>query len=57
MKVKAIKKGFYGNQLRSIGETFTLKTIDAKDGKGKTSKKLTTEATEAQFSDKWMIKA
>lgn len=55
MKVRATMKGFYDNQIRKEGETFTLKKIEvSKDGKRdiEASKK----ATDSQFSDKWMEK-
>ena len=49
MKVKATRKGFYGNCIREEGDKFTLEVVKyKKDGK---DMKM---STEDQFSPSWM---
>lgn len=62
MKVKAIRKGHYGQEIKLPGEVFTLipykgtkVTVDPKTGI-ETVKKDHTFSAEEQFSDKWMEK-
>lgn len=55
MKVKALRKGFFGGKIRQEGQVFNLPDIEVKNDRG-VDKKATAEATEKQFSDKWMVK-
>ena len=57
MKVKATRTGFFGGKIRQEGDTFVLPQIDAKSSEGKSSQRASKEATEAQFSKAWMVKA
>jgi hypothetical protein len=50
MKVRAIAKGYYGHQIRQIGEVFELTAYEAKNEKGEKEK----VSAEDQFSDQWM---
>jgi len=57
MKVKAIREGFYGGKIRRSGDVFILSQIEVVSESGKTDQKASKEATEAQFSKAWMVKA
>lgn len=57
MKVRATRAGFYGGQYRKVGDVFLLKEVRVEGKSGNTDKKATQEATEVQFSSKWMEKA
>jgi len=57
MKVRATMLGFYGGKLRKEGDVFLLKEVEVKGKTGTVDKKATQEATERQFSVKWMEKA
>lgn len=56
MKVRATKPGFIYGNLKAKGDEFTLVEKEVLDDKGKKSTKLSKEATERQFSSKWMEK-
>ena len=50
MKVRAIAKGYYGHQIRQIGEVFELTAYKAPDKDGKEE----TVSAEDQFAHEWM---
>lgn len=56
MKVKATQPGFYAGNLRKEGAEFILHEVEVLKPDGKQDVKLTKEATERQFSSKWMVK-
>ena len=57
MKVRAIREGFYGGKTRRKGDVFLLSQVEGVSETGKPSQKATKDATEAQFSKAWMVKA
>ena len=57
MKVKATREGFYGGKTRRKGDVFILSQVEALSESGKPSQRASKEATEAQFSKAWMVKA
>ena len=54
MRVKALRKGFFGGKIRKEGKEFTIPEIEVRNDRG-VDKKATAEATLMQFSDKWMV--
>lgn len=54
MKVKATQQGFYGNKLRDEDDVFELEEVVIRRANKTKDVKASKEATEAQFSDRWM---
>lgn len=55
MKVRAIQKGYYNNQMIEEGQTFTLYDIEHKERKnGKFTGETAILKAADQFSEKWM---
>lgn len=51
IRVRAIERGFFGDQLRQVGQEFVLRTYTVRDPKTKKPRVITAEQ---QFSAAWM---